>query len=227
MLELRNIFLSRGGQGIFENFNCHFGSGGRHLLLGANGAGKTSLLELCCGLLTPDRGSVLFQGDPLARLSMGQITYASELPIVFPELSVAENLALRIRLTTDASPRSDLERIVTKFGLQSVLRKKVHGLSRGFKKRLSLALSLLISPTILLCDEPTTGLDDLGAEILRAALAELPEQALCIIVTHEPEFFVGLGFHTSVLCEQELLAISDARILDTFRNAGAEQGQEQ
>jgi heme ABC exporter ATP-binding subunit CcmA len=177
--------------------------GERVLLTGGNGAGKTTLLRLLATVLRPHAGSVRIAGRELpreARPVRRLVGYLGHEPLVYPGLTVGENLGLYASLQ-----EVDEQAVASSLDLVGLTRRRgdlVSELSRGMRQRLGLARAVLHRPSILLLDEPTTGLDDDGRARLRDLLAGHDGTAL--IATHEPDWFDGIAGRRLHLAEGRL-----------------------
>jgi heme exporter protein A len=165
--------------------------GERLLLTGGNGAGKTTLLRVLATVLRPHAGEVAIDGHLLprdARKVRPDIGYVGHEPLVYPVLTARENLELYAALYGVGSER--IEQVLDLAGLGGRGADPAGELSRGLRQRLGLARAMLHSPSLLLLDEPTTGLDEDGRERLRGVLDA--HRGACVIATHEPDWFTGL-----------------------------------
>lgn len=138
------------------------------VLLGANGSGKTTLLRILATLSKPDHGTVRVAGCTLPEMAdqaRWQIGFLSHQPMLYDELSASENLAFFARMycLTENDKQFSLLRHV---GLWRVRNQQTRYFSRGMKQRLALARLMLLSPRVLLLDEPYTGLDADAADLL-------------------------------------------------------------
>ncbi len=155
-------------------------------ILGRNGAGKSTLLKLLAGLATPTGGEVRLFGEdprrPAVRRRLGVVTHQT---FLIGDLTVEENLRTWCRLQglgpAESAVRSWLERV----GLDDARRQRTGSLSRGQAQRLTLARALIPEPSVLLLDEPATGLDFEGATLLEELLRE--GDRTTVFVTHDVE----------------------------------------
>jgi heme exporter protein A len=194
-------------------------------LLGHNGAGKTTLLGIVSTLVRPTSGQVAYQSGGRAlegadvRREIGLLAHSS---LCYPELTAIENLELFAGLyeLADARPDAVLDRV----GLDARARTRpARTYSRGMLQRLALARALLTRPSLVLLDEPFTGLDRGGALALGDQLAELKAQgAIVVVVTHDLEAIGGRTDHVAILrrgalvCEERAEAYSYDQLKDLY-----------
>ena len=155
--------------------------GGFLVVTGANGAGKTTLLRLCAGLALPTGGTL--DVEP-GRAGIGFLGHE---PLVYRELTTLENLELYGRLYHVPERRERIGMLLERFGLWESRGQRTAKLSRGQLQRLALCRSLLHRPELLILDEPFSGLDAEGAELLDRELVGMRERRTILVATHEPE----------------------------------------
>jgi heme exporter protein A len=151
------------------------------LVTGPNGSGKTTLLRLCAGLAAPSRGELE------VAVARGRIGYVAHEPLVYRELTALENLDLYGRLYRVPERRERTGMLLERFGLWEARNARAGSFSRGMLQRLALCRTLLHEPSLLLLDEPYSGLDDEGTRLLDRELGERAQQAAFVVATHEPE----------------------------------------
>ncbi|MGN6107506.1 MAG: ATP-binding cassette domain-containing protein [Kofleriaceae bacterium] len=178
-------------------------------LLGHNGAGKTTLLGIVSTLVRPSDGKVAYRGADreltgvAVRREIGLLAHAS---LCYGELTARENLALVAGLyDVDGSARA-IDGVLDRVGLEPKARDRAaRTYSRGMVQRLALARALLTGPSLLLLDEPFTGLDRGGALALGAELAALRDAgAIVVVVTHDLEAIAGRVDHVAILRRGQL-----------------------
>lgn len=148
--------------------------GSRTALVGGNGAGKTTLLEILGRLAGATRGTARVgpeDADEVERRAI--VGYLGDRPMLYEELTPLENLEFFARLY-DAPDHDRIEELLRAVGLWSRRHSPVSTLSRGFHQRLGMARALVHSPRVLLLDEPETGLDVAGIELLDATMLTAP-----------------------------------------------------
>ncbi len=144
-------------------------------LLGANGAGKTTILRILAGLIKPSAGTISVLGLDIIhdiqqiRRCVGFVGHQSYL---YEELTVLENLLFFARMYTVPHAHERVHELVQRVGLERRVHERVGALSRGQVQRVAWARALLHAPHLLLLDEPDTGLDRKGSELIDALLAE-------------------------------------------------------
>ena len=150
------------------------------VVTGPNGSGKTTLLRICAGLAVPTEGAIELD------VVRGEIGYLGHDPLVYRELTALENLDLYGRLYRVPERRERIGMLLERFGLWDARRERVASYSRGMTQRLALCRVLLHEPRLLVLDEPYTALDEAGAELLDAQLAELRGERTLLVSTHDP-----------------------------------------
>ena len=181
------------------------------MLVGDNGCGKTTLLNLIAGLDRPDRGRIALDGRPLFDSDLGidlppearGVGYVFQSYALFPHMSVYDNVAFGLRARK--MPEEDIDRRVKRHlkeaGLWEIRRAKAADVSGGQKQRVALARALIIEPKLLLLDEPLCALDVRRQAAMRSELRETIRACgvPCIIVTHDLRDVVSLGDNACLL----------------------------
>jgi len=151
------------------------------LVTGPNGSGKTTLLRLCAGLAAPTRGELEVE------VERGRVGYLAHEPLVYRELTALENLDLYGRLYRVPERRERVGMLLERFGLWDARHARAGSFSRGMLQRLALCRTFLHEPSLLLLDEPYSGLDEEGAQLLDRELGERAPHSAFVVATHEPE----------------------------------------
>jgi heme exporter protein A len=172
------------------------------VLVGDNGAGKTTLLRILAGLVRPNLGSVNICGaDPAKDHPLRQIIgYVGHQPMFYQDLSALENLGHYARLYQVGDVQRTVAQAIQAAGLTPYQGQPVRTLSRGMQQRLSLARALLHQPSILLFDEPYTGLDQTSAAFLDDTLRGLRTSGRTILLAaHRPQRLLSIASHVAWL----------------------------
>jgi heme exporter protein A len=175
----------RGGREVFSSLTFEAPAGELLVVTGRNGSGKTSLLRLIAGLLVPAAGSLLLEGGDAELTLAEQAHYLGHRDALKPALSVAENL----RFWGDflGGEASDAIASLTAVGLDRTAQLPAAYLSAGQRRRLSLARLLAIKRPIWLLDEPTTGLDASGQDMVVGLMRDhVGSGGLIVAATHAP-----------------------------------------
>lgn len=172
------------------------------LVLGPNGAGKTTMLRMLAGLVRPTAGAVTVDGLPLLgnpglRRSIGLISHQT---LLYDDLTPAENLRFAAGLYGLPQPAAVAHAALQQVGLADRAHDPVRSLSRGMVQRVAIARALLHRPSIILLDEPFTGLDTGSADQVRTVLqAQRAAGAAIVLVTHNPSEAWDLASHVGVM----------------------------
>ncbi|MBP2621894.1 ABC transporter ATP-binding protein [Streptococcus panodentis] len=184
-LEMIGISKSYGSKSVLKNISCEF-TEGVYGLLGANGTGKTTLMNIICNLIKPSQGRIKF--DDLAHAE-DYIQYIGLLPQNFsyyPSFTGLDFLLYMAVLKGMAKKAAVEEsgRLLKLVGLYDVRKKKIASYSGGMKQRLGIAQALLNDPKILILDEPTVGLDPKERVKFRNIISELSADKIILLSTH-------------------------------------------
>jgi len=180
VIRARGLGKRYGDKRVLEGLDLDLERGGFLLVTGPNGSGKTTLLRLCAGLATPTAGSLDINAPREA------IGFAGHDPLVYRELTAIENLDLYGRLYRVSERRERIGMLLERFGLWQARNERAGSFSRGMQQRLSLCRALLHEPSLFVLDEPYSGLDDAGVDLLDRELADLRAGATFVVSTHDP-----------------------------------------
>jgi len=161
-IAVKNLEFKYGNLKVIDGMTLEIGSGTSYGLLGPNGAGKTTLIRLMVGLLKPAGGSILCMGKPLTRAITRNIGYMPQLPALYSEISVEQNIEFFARIygLKDRKERSQrVNEIIKVVDLWDNRKTQIINLSGGMKQRVSLACAIVHQPPLIFLDEPTVGLD--------------------------------------------------------------------
>jgi heme exporter protein A len=177
-------------------------------VLGPNGAGKTTLLRLAAGLARPTSGRLLVDGSPshaAARLRQ-RVGYLAHQTLLYDGLTARQNLVFFGRLYGVPDPAARASDLLSEIGLELHADRNVGSLSRGMQQRVALARALVHQPAFLIFDEPATGLDAAGRELLRGRLAALRSTGgTLLLALHVNDLDLAATDSVTILREGELL----------------------
>ncbi|MHB8599948.1 MAG: heme ABC exporter ATP-binding protein CcmA [Ktedonobacteraceae bacterium] len=196
-LEVQGLKKSFGFKPILRGINLDVSAGERVALLGANGAGKTTLLRILAALSSRTAGTVCLNGldsERDAQKIRRLVGFVAHTPYLYDELTALENLLFFGKMYSVKDAKERTRQLLQRVGMEKRANERVHTLSRGQVQRLSLARALLHSPQLLLLDEPDTGLDQEGIELLAGILSEHVEQGgAMLFTTHQLERALALS----------------------------------
>ena len=186
-IEITDLVKDIKGKRIIDHVTLHLESGKITGLKGVNGSGKTMLMRLVCGLITPTSGSIVINGKRLGK----DITFPEsvgiliENPAFLDAYSGFENLKLLASIKHSVGPE-EIRQTIARVGLDPDDKKKYRKYSLGMKQRLGIAAAVMEEPDIIILDEPTNALDSDGVAMLKEILHDQRERgALVLISCHD------------------------------------------
>lgn len=205
MIQINSIYKSFGDRTVLNDINFTFENGKTNLIIGRSGSGKTVLIKCLVGLLTPEKGEVLYDGRNLLSMSkdekkklrreMGMIFQSAAL---FDSLSVLENVMFPLDMFSSMTYRERVKR--AQFCLDRVnlidAQKKYPGeISGGMQKRVAIARAIALQPQYLFCDEPNSGLDPKTSLVIDELVHSITTEynMTTIINTHDMNSVLGIG----------------------------------
>ncbi len=219
MIEIINLHKAFNGQPVLRGVNLTIRDGETMVIIGRSGCGKSVLLKHVVGLLRPDQGQVLVDGQEVSlterpvlkavRLRLGMLFQGAAL---FDSLTVGENVAFPLREHTTLSEAQISKRVkecLELVGLGGAERLKPAELSGGMRKRAGLARALAMQPSVLLYDEPTTGVDPVMADTINRLIKRLHDQLRVtgVVVTHDMVSAYNVGDRIAMLHEGRIAQV--------------------
>ena len=201
MIELKNLTKSFGDKTVTKNLDLTVDDGEFLAIIGRSGEGKSVLLKQIIGLIHPTSGSVIIDGQDITKLSKNELKivfkkcgYVFQFAALLDSLSVFENVG--ITLLEEDLPEGKVKPLVVEklrnVGLdESILDRYPNELSGGMKKRVGLARTLMLSPKILIYDEPTTGLDPITVRLIHELIKKthIEQKTTTIVISHDIDIF--------------------------------------
>jgi lipopolysaccharide export system ATP-binding protein len=190
LLETQGLVKRYSGRAVVNEVYVTIAQRSIVALCGRNGAGKTTTFRMIMGMITPDSGEVLFQGQGITHLPMYKrarlgIGYLSQEPSIFQKLTVRENLyaILETMAITTAERNRRAERLIERFGLTEVADSQGRFLSGGERRKLEIARAMVTEPSLILLDEPFSGVDPITVEDLQHDIHRLVASGVSILIT--------------------------------------------
>ncbi len=188
ILTLNNVSKKFGTKQVVKDLSFEVLQNKVFGFIGKNGAGKTTTMKMILGLVKPDEGEIIVNGE---KVTFGQtatnkyIGYLPDVPEFYGYMTTREYLKLCGKITgmKDSEIKTKVEELLELVGLSDE-KKRIKGFSRGMKQRLGIAQALLNSPKLLICDEPTSALDPVGRKEILDVLSKVKEQTTVIFSTH-------------------------------------------
>jgi heme exporter protein A len=217
-LRFENIEKRYGGLYALRRVSLSIAPGECVVFAGRNGSGKTTLLRVAARLVRPSRGSLEFSGEPGAgeagSVRPGFVAHAT---MVYDELTAEENLLLFARLQRTPEPEKRVDALLQEVGLSDRRASLVRTFSRGMRQRVAIARALLHQPSVLLLDEPATGLDPHGVTWLAETIRRFRDSGRTILMSlHGESEISSLGTRAIRLDAGSIAA--DTRTGATFRS---------
>lgn len=211
-LEVKNLVKTYKGRRVVSDVSLGLDTGEIVGLLGPNGAGKTTSFYMMVGLVRPDEGCVMLEGQDItlkpmykrARLGLG---YLAQEPSIFRKLTVAENLLLVMEIN-GVSRKERLARtesLLEEFGLSRVRDAKGQVLSGGERRRVEIARALATKPKFILLDEPFTGVDPIAIGEIQDIVRQLKSKGIGIVITdHNVRETLAITDRAYIMSEGEI-----------------------
>ena len=190
-------------------------------LLGPNGAGKTTSFYMIVGLIKPNEGTILLDGqditkDPMYRRAQKGIGYLAQEASVFRKLTVEDNIMAILEMTklTKEERNEKLEELINEFSLHKVRKNRGDLLSGGERRRTEIARALAANPNFILLDEPFAGVDPIAVEEIQTIVAKLKKRNIGILITdHNVQETLSITDRAYLLFEGKILESGTPEIL--------------
>jgi phospholipid/cholesterol/gamma-HCH transport system ATP-binding protein len=228
MIQLSDLHKAFGSQKVLNGLNLTVPDGQITAIIGPSGEGKSVLLRHIIGLMQPDSGQIVIDGESIIGIRRSEMNRIREKfgmlfqnAALFDSMNVFENVAFPLQEKTSFSNdeiRTRVQSALEDVGLKNVEQKFTDELSGGMKKRVGLARALLLNPKIILFDEPTTGLDPIIKRAIHQLIRETHEKFgfTAVIVSHEIPDIFDIAQNVAMLFRGEILQFGTA---DEIRNS--------
>ena len=190
LLETKQLIKSYKGRTVVNGVSIQISRGEIVGLLGPNGAGKTTSFYMVVGVIRPEAGHIFFRGEDITALPMFErarlgIGYLSQEPSIFRKLTVEENIMAILETLEISQDERDrrLKRLLNDLDIAYLAKSKAYTLSGGERRRLEITRALVTNPSLILLDEPFSGVDPLAVNDIQEIIKGLRGRGLGIIVT--------------------------------------------
>lgn len=183
-VEIRNLTKVFDGKEVLRGCNLTVQSGTIYGLLGANGAGKTTMFKLITGLLSPTAGNIKVQGETLSidkKDFLRKMGILIETPVFYDHLSAKENLEIHLSYMEQSFEK--IGQVLEMVGLGDTGKQPVSKFSLGMKQRLAIGRAISHSPQILILDKPINGLDPMGIRQIRNLFLSLAKDGMTLLIS--------------------------------------------
>lgn len=211
-LEVEHLTKSFGGRKAVDDVSFSLPAGAFLSVFGPNGAGKTTLLRMLATLSRPTEGTITLAGINLkeeperAREAIGLISHN---PMLYPDLTAEENLLLFARLYGVPDPARRVVELLDAVGLKHRRLDRVRTFSRGMTQRVSIARALVNDPSVVLLDEPYSGLDPHAMRIFDELIESVRENRTFVMVSHDLDKGLALADHVLVLARGRVVSFAE------------------
>ena len=220
-LEVRNLIKSLSRKQIVRDVSLKLQRGKTIGLLGPNGAGKTTTFYMIMGLIESDGGDIILDGANLTSLPMYKrarmgLGFLPQQPSIFRGMSVEDNLLsiLDTQNIQKDQKQNTLEELLTEFSLTHLRRAMPHMLSGGERRRTEIARCLCSSPSIILMDEPTAGVDPIGIDDIKVLIKQLMNKNIGVLITdHNVREVLDICDYSYVMHAGEIIAEGESDII--------------
>ena len=212
LLETKQLRKSYKGRTVVDGVSINISRGEIVGLLGPNGAGKTTTFYMVVGVIRPENGTIFFRGEDITNLPMYQrarlgIGYLSQEPSIFRKLTVEENVMAILETLDIPQTERDrrLRRLLDELDIAYLAKNKAYTLSGGERRRLEITRALVTNPSLILLDEPFSGVDPIAVFEVQKILQKLKAQGLSILLTdHSVRETLSITDRSYLLCEGKI-----------------------
>ena len=227
LLETQSLVKSYRGRSVVNKVSIQVGRGEIVGLLGPNGAGKTTTFHMVVGIIKPEEGQIFFRGEDISQLPIYKrarlgVGYLSQEPSIFRKLTVEENI-MAILETLDipqAERERRLKKLLNDLDIAYLAENRANTLSGGERRRLEITRALVTNPSLILLDEPFSGVDPIAVFEVQKILAKLKSQGLSILLTdHSVRETLAITDRAYIMYEGKIEVSGTSQFLATDRKA--------
>jgi phospholipid/cholesterol/gamma-HCH transport system ATP-binding protein len=229
VIEIRGLSKRFGQKVVLDGLDLTVPRGRNTVVIGGSGTGKSVLIKCVVGLLRPDAGEILIEGEDITRMKEAELVRVRKKfgmlfqgAALFDSLDVGDNVAFalrRLNVVPERLIRDVVEEKLSMVGLREIQRLMPAELSGGMRKRVGLARAIAAEPDILLYDEPTTGLDPIMADVINDLIIALRQTlgVTSITITHDMASAYKIADQIAMLYRGKIIAVGTP---DEIRNTG-------
>jgi len=211
MIEVKNLRKAFGEKVILQDFSFRFEVGKSNLIIGESGTGKSILIKCMVGLINPEEGQVLYDGQDFLKMNFDgrnvirkQIGMLFQGAALFDSMTVKENVMFPLSMFTNMPYDEKLDRVnfcLQRVNLENVLNLNPAELSGGMKKRVAIARAIALKPKYLFCDEPNSGLDPKTSILIDELIEEITQEynMTTVVITHDMNSVLEMGDNIAFL----------------------------
>ena len=245
-LETVNLEKKFGGLRVTSDLSLKIEAGARHALIGPNGAGKTTVINLLTGVLTPDSGRILLEGQDIGSLPVHKrvlrgLSRTFQINQLYADLTPLETIGLAAsehlghgsdwwrRMGTRTDVNDEIAENLSRFHLLDVMNEPTATLPYGKQRLLEIAVALATKPRVLLLDEPAAGVPESERHDILSAVASLPRDVTVLLIEHDMDLVFSFADRISVLVAGAMLVegppdevARDPRVKAVYLGEGAD-----
>lgn len=235
MIEIRGLRKSFADKKVLQGVDLDIASGQTTTIIGGSGSGKSVLFKHIIGLMKPDSGSIMVDGEDITKLRerdlyglVDKFGLVFQGGALFDSMTVGENVAFGVK-NKEHMKRADIDAIIEdsleQVGLADVAQLLPAELSGGMKKRVAIARVIAKKPTIIMYDEPTTGLDPIMADIINDLIIKVSgnQGITSIVITHDMVSAYKISMKIAVLFEGRIIETGSPEEIKNTQNAVVRQ----
>jgi branched-chain amino acid transport system ATP-binding protein len=221
-LETRGLDKQFGGLKVTRDLSLKIAQGARHALIGPNGAGKTTVINLLTGVLKPNAGQILLEGNDITGLTVhGRVlcglSRTFQINQLYPDLTTIETIGLAVSerlgrggdwwrvMGTRDDVNAEIAENLARFRLTDVMNEVTATLPYGKQRLLEIAVAIATRPRVLLLDEPAAGVPESERHDILAAVAHLPRDVTVLLIEHDMDLVFSFADRISVLVNGAML----------------------
>jgi lipopolysaccharide export system ATP-binding protein len=227
LLETKDLKKYYKGRCVVNGVSIHIKRGEIVGLLGPNGAGKTTTFYMTMGVVRPESGNIFFQGEEITNLAMYKrarlgLGYLAQEPSIFRKLTVEDNIRAVLETLHISKHEREirLKKLLSDLDIAYLAKNKAYTLSGGERRRLEITRALATNPSLILLDEPFSGVDPIAVLEVQQILRKLRSQGLSILLTdHNVRETLSVTDRSYIMAEGKILISGTSEVLATDEKA--------